>query len=119
MKSWLFSHAQCYVLPTSSENFGNVVAEALAHGTPVITTRHTPWTDLPKHHCGWLINNTEPELCRALDEAMQMNAATREEMGANGEELVRRCYSLELVCRNIQAVYEWVLGRGIKPECVV
>jgi len=50
----LFSHAQCYVLPTSSENFGNVVAEALAHGTPVITTCHTPWTDLPKHHCGWM-----------------------------------------------------------------
>jgi glycosyltransferase involved in cell wall biosynthesis len=117
-KSWLFTHARCYVLPTSSENFGNVVAEALAHGAPVITTRHTPWTDLPKRHCGWLINNTEAELCRALDEAMRMDAATRQEMGKNGEELVRRCYSLELVCKNILAVYEWVLGRGAKPGCV-
>jgi glycosyltransferase involved in cell wall biosynthesis len=117
-KSWLFTHAHCYALPTSSENFGNTVAEALAHGTPVITTRHTPWTDLPKHRCGWLVDNTETELCGALDEAMRLSVATRQAMGGNGIALVRGKYSLELVCKNILAVYEWVLSGGPKPECV-
>jgi glycosyltransferase involved in cell wall biosynthesis len=117
-KSWLFTYAHCYALPTSSENFGNTVAEALAHGTPVITTRHTPWTDLPKHRCGWLVDNTETELCGALDEAMRLSVATRQAMGGNGIALVRGKYSLELVCKNILAVYEWVLGGGPKPDCV-
>jgi len=119
LKSRLFTNAHCYVLPTSSENFGNAVAEALAHKTPVITTRYTPWKDLPKHGCGWVIDNTESELCSALNEAIQMDAPTRQAMGIIGETLVRDHYSLELVCKDILAVYEWVLGSRSKPECVV
>jgi glycosyltransferase involved in cell wall biosynthesis len=118
-KSWLFTNAHCYVLPTFSENFGNVVVESLAHGTPVITTIYTPWTDLPKHHCGWIIDNTESELIQALNVAMRMDAATRQKMGENGGKLVHEYYSLELVTKNILSVYEWLLGTGPKPGCIV
>ena len=118
-KSWLFSHAQCYVLPTFSENFGNTVAEALAHKTPVITTIHTPWAELPKHQCGWLVDNSEDELRHALAEAMRMSPETRQAMGNNGQLLVRSRFSLEFVCNNIQSVYNWMLNGGPVPDCVM
>jgi len=38
--------AELFVLPTHNENFGRVVAEALACGVPVVTTTGTPWQAL-------------------------------------------------------------------------
>ena len=46
-KKWeAYARADLFVLPTYSENFGIVVAEALWAGVPVITTKGTPWKDL-------------------------------------------------------------------------
>jgi glycosyltransferase involved in cell wall biosynthesis len=117
-KSWLFSHAHCYVLPTQSENFGNVVAEALAHGTPVITTRNTPWKDLEKHNCGWIVDYNEDELCNALHLVLNLDKASREKMGSNGERLVNNHYSLQSVLENINAVYQWLVNGKSAPDCV-
>jgi glycosyltransferase involved in cell wall biosynthesis len=118
-KTWLYSNAHCYVLPTQSENFGNTVAEALAHKTPVITSTHTPWTDLTTFHCGWRIENTEKELLRALRESLQQDAKSREAMGLAGEELVRRKYSLELVARQFLELYDWLTTGAAKPIWVL
>ena len=63
----LYRDADLFVLPTHSENFGIVVTEALACGTPVITTKGTPWEELETRHCGWWTDiGTEP-LVKALD----------------------------------------------------
>ena len=39
----LLGHAEFMVLPSHSKNFGLVVAESLAAGRPVVTTKGTPW----------------------------------------------------------------------------
>jgi glycosyltransferase involved in cell wall biosynthesis len=48
------------VLPTRGENFGHVVLESLAAGTPVIVGRDTPWQRVEEAGAGWLCDPASP-----------------------------------------------------------
>jgi glycosyltransferase involved in cell wall biosynthesis len=113
-----YQKADLFVLPTYSENFGIVIAEALACGVPVITTKGTPWEELQSHKCGWWIDIGVDPLVKALREAMSLSDVQRYEMGQRGRELMVQKYSWPKIAQQMAAVYEWVLGKGSIPNCV-
>jgi glycosyltransferase involved in cell wall biosynthesis len=47
-----FAAAELFLLPSHSENFGLVVAEALAAGVPTLVTDTTPWAQLGARQAG-------------------------------------------------------------------
>jgi glycosyltransferase involved in cell wall biosynthesis len=117
-KESILSSADLFVLPSHSENFGNVVAEALARGLPVVTTTATPWREIVAQDCGWYVDPTIDAVSEALAAAMNLSDGDRRRMGARGRALVQRKYSWERVGREMAAVYRWILSGGPKPECV-
>jgi len=114
-----YSSADLFVLPTHSENFGIVIAEALASGTPVITTKGTPWQELETHKCGWWIDIGVEPLAKALEEAINLSPEERQAMGQRGRCLVEQNYSWDKIGQEMVAVYQWVLRGGGIPECVM
>lgn len=106
-KKWeLFRQADLFVLPTHSENFGIVVAEALASGTPVITTKGTPWQELEEYNCGWWTEvGTEPTV-KALQSFLSLSEEDLERMGHNGRRLVEEKYSAKSVAEEMVRMYK-------------
>lgn len=109
-KGALFASADLFVLPSFSENFGMVVAEALAHGLPVVTTRATPWASLPKRGCGWWVDPTPEALAVSLSDAVDLTPAERQAMGLRGREYVRTAFSWDTIGLLTAQFYDWVLG---------
>lgn len=101
----LFRHADVFVLPTHSENFGIVVAEALACGTPVITTKGTPWQELETDCCGWWTEIGTEALIAALRKFLALSDEEIERMGRNGRKLVEDKYSSRKMAEEMVRMY--------------
>jgi glycosyltransferase involved in cell wall biosynthesis len=114
-----YRHAGLFVLPTLNENFGMVVAEALAAGVPTISTRGAPWAGLETERCGWWVDHGPDALAVALDAAMSLPDIERAAMGARGRSWMHRDFGWDGIAARMAEVYDWCLGQGDRPDCVM
>lgn len=73
-KEQLYANALVTVLPSHSENFGNVVIESLAQGTPVIASTGTAWQRLETEGAGSWVSNDLAALRQAVETYLTMPA---------------------------------------------
>ncbi|THD77668.1 MAG: glycosyltransferase [Phenylobacterium sp.] len=111
-KAAALNAADLLVLPSHSESFGMVVAEALAHGVPVLTTTAVPWPGLAQAGCGWRVEPTPDGLADGLRRALACDRATLRRMGARGRELVAADYGWDGVAARFLAAYARLAAGG-------
>ncbi|MCC6739663.1 MAG: glycosyltransferase [Planctomycetia bacterium] len=117
-KSRAFRESDLFVLPSHTENFGQVVAEALAHGLPAVVSRGAPWKGLATEGCGWWVENTPESLARALGEAMTLGREELGERGRRGRDWMRREHAWDVIGRRMSEAYRWLTAGGGIPAFV-
>lgn len=98
-KNSIIASSLALVLPSKSENFGNVVLEALAQGTPVIASKNTPWQLLSEFKAGFYINPNPIEISNHLLKIINLKDEEYTQMRSNAFELCKSKFDIK---ENIQ-----------------
>jgi glycosyltransferase involved in cell wall biosynthesis len=114
-----YRQADLYVLPSKSENFAMTVAESLSCGTPCVVSQGAPWQALETEVAGWWPKLTDSALLEALRQALAMPQQELDAMGENGRLWMKREFSWNHIGSAMLSVYEWILGKGELPSCVI
>lgn len=107
-----FYACELLVLPSHSESFGIVVAEALAHGVPALTTSATPWAALPDRGCGWCVAPSPSAIAQGLAEATAREPAALRMMGAKGRAWMAAEFGWDAVANQFIAAYTQLVAAG-------
>ena len=103
-----YAVAKLFLLPSHSENFGLVVAEALAHGLPAIVTDTTPWRGLNTDGRGWCVPWTE--FGHALTAAVAERPEVLSARGARAKEWALGEFSWDHSAQKLAMFYQTLKG---------
>jgi len=101
-----FENADVVVVPSHVENFCVVVAEALAHGVPVIASKGTPWAEVENVGCGIWADNSPRSLADAIERISRMPL---DDMGQKGRRWMVEHFSWETIAAKMLECYKSLL----------
>ncbi|MFZ4575223.1 MAG: glycosyltransferase, partial [Phycisphaerales bacterium] len=105
LKVSLYQACDLFALPTSQENFGFVFPEALASGTPVITTKGVDiWPELIESGASSIVEGTETAFANEIQRLIE-NPDLRAEMSAKGKPYVMRTFDEQALIERYEKLY--------------
>ncbi len=102
-KNRAYLEADVCVIPSYSENFCIVVAEALSMGMPVIVSDSLAWGEVEVRGCGLVVGNDPDSLAKAIHEISRMELS---DMGEKGWQWMKEAYGWQGISRAMGSIYE-------------
>ena len=109
----LYRQSDVFTLPSQTESFGLVFAEAMGCGLPVLATTVGGIPELVRHETdGLLVEPADPAAIHRSLRRLIDNPDERLAMAASARRRIVENYSWSVVARRYLAVYERAIGRG-------
>lgn len=105
----LLQNATVLVLPSYSENFGNVVLEAMAVGCPVAVTPEVGAADIVREYGAGLVLDGDPAILGNGLRTMLEDSEELAQMGKRGRRAVEKNFTWGAVARQMESVYKGIL----------
>lgn len=93
-KQEILAGAWFTVMPSHTENFGIVILEGLAQGTPGIASRGTPWELLEDRKAGYWIDNAPASIQTAIEKVLDLGSEEMEQLRSNALALAQNEFSI-------------------------
>lgn len=101
-KEKVYAQSYALILASETENFGNVVVEALNQGTPVIASKGTPWSILQEYKAGLHVSNDPKDLANSIDSLLLLNKVEYQQMRNNSYKLIDENFEIK------SQIYKWI-----------
>jgi glycosyltransferase involved in cell wall biosynthesis len=108
----LYENAAMFILPSYSENFGNVVAEAMAMACPVVVTPEVGLAKFVREVGAGVVTSGEPSILAQAVAELHRDEFRRKRCGALGRQAAIRHLSWEGVGAQMESEYNRILGRA-------
>jgi glycosyltransferase involved in cell wall biosynthesis len=103
--------AEVFVLPSHQENFGIVVAEALAAGTPtLISNKVNIWREIQADGVGFVAEDTVSGACQILRSYLELPDAMKLAMRRRARQCFERKFEIKKSSRTLKAVLTAITG---------
>ena len=109
-KAALFEKAQLMVVPSYSENFGNVAVEAIAAGLPVVCSSEVGVASAIADGGAGLVTSGRAEPLAMAINTLLSNAERRRAMGEAGRRLARDRFAWAAVAAQMESLYQSIAG---------
>jgi glycosyltransferase involved in cell wall biosynthesis len=118
-KSAVFREASAFILPSLSEGLPMSVLEAWSWRLPVLMTKDCNLPEGASAGAAIMMAADIGDISEALIKLFELDDAEREAMGARGRRLVEDQFQWPGIAQQMTQVYDWILGRGPRPSCVL
>jgi poly(glycerol-phosphate) alpha-glucosyltransferase len=118
-KDSLLRQASAFILPSFSEGLPMSVLEAWSYRLPVLMTDACNLPEGFATGAALRIGSDVESITEGMRLLQESTIPDLQSIGQNGRALVERQFTWPMVAAQMKSVYEWVLGGGDKPGCVV